>query len=173
MRRLLIFFFSSMLRVLYSLINKESHWIISIFLVFPLFLVFIYHQEEVFFYTSIGNYMRWTLRFLSFWIIIISLILISQQYKGIKLFVILYLIIILRSFLLFNEQRYFTFYVIFEVSVLPILLITLIRGRSSFRLEARMYLLWFTLSRALILFFCISSSHEKGIVGGFLFLRTS
>ena len=148
----MIFFLGSILRSIFSFWGKDNQWGVFFILVFPLLFLFIIYQEEVFFLESEIGCLNWSLRFLTFWTILIAIIILIQVRPGRKLFLTLYILILYSSFYLFNELNYFFFYVVFEIRVLPILLITFISGRSKFRLEAGLYLLIFTLFSALLLF---------------------
>ena len=94
------------------------------------------------------------LTFITLWLFFLCVLSVNFPLFSKKKF----LFILMRSliytiFVVFTTKEYFSFYLWFELGVIPILFIILMGRGSKSRLEAGLFLLIFTITSALILFF--------------------
>lgn len=151
-------------------------WICQIYL-FILFFFFIlkFSFNNLFIYIryTIGiDLLRFTLILLTIWIcglIIMARykILKTNYYKNLFLFIVLLLIISL--FLTFSCLNIFMFYIFFEIRIIPTLILILGWGYQPERIQAGIYLLFYTLLGSLPLLICIFFYYKEFNVLDFYF----
>nr|WFS78633.1 NADH dehydrogenase subunit 4 [Phyllozelus siccus siccus] len=102
---------------------------------------------------SVGNLfgvdaMSWGLILLSFWICALMILASSSVYfsaNRLKWFLILILLLLCALVCAFSSLSYFSYYFFFEVSLIPTLLLILGWGYQPERMQAGMYLMFYTL----------------------------
>uniref|UniRef100_A0AAU7YU01 NADH-ubiquinone oxidoreductase chain 4 n=1 Tax=Conchapelopia togamaculosa TaxID=3154050 RepID=A0AAU7YU01_9DIPT len=135
---------------------QKSFWMVQNFLFFIVFL-FIFNNFYTDFWSNISYYygadiLSYGLILLSFWICVL-MIMASENiyrinnYSNFFLFVILFLLMML--YLTFSTSNLFLFYLFFESSLIPTLFLILGWGYQPERLQAGMYLLFYTLLASL------------------------
>nr|YP_009687563.1 NADH dehydrogenase subunit 4 [Limonia phragmitidis]QDX14945.1 NADH dehydrogenase subunit 4 [Limonia phragmitidis] len=135
---------------------KKSYWMVQN-LMFLLSFLFIVYNFYGYYWMSISYYfgcdvISYGLILLSMWIC--SLMLMASEnvnrvkiFKNFFLFIILILLILL--FLTFSSMNLFMFYLFFESSLIPTLFLILGWGYQPERLQAGVYLLFYTLLASL------------------------
>nr|YP_009695048.1 NADH dehydrogenase subunit 4 [Emeia pseudosauteri]QEJ81586.1 NADH dehydrogenase subunit 4 [Emeia pseudosauteri] len=131
---------------------KNYFWIIQ-FLFFIMFYMFFLCFNFTFFYSSISylfgcDYLSYLMILLSIWICTLMImasgkIYIEKNYSDFFLFVVLMMLFSL--FMTFSSMNMFIFYIFFEVSLIPTLLLILGWGYQPERIQAGMYMLMYTL----------------------------
>nr|ALO77066.1 NADH deshydrogenase subunit 4 [Priacma serrata] len=140
----------------------KFYWIIQFFFFILSFFVII------FFYPSfwlISNKFFWGVDLLSSNLIILSMwigvlmLIASEKLFSMKnyynFFVLMVLFLLLFLFLSFSSMNFFMFYLFFEASLIPTLILVLGWGYQPERLQAGVYLLFYTLFASLPLLICI------------------
>nr|AOY39443.1 NADH dehydrogenase subunit 4 [Derodontidae sp. BMNH 899913] len=129
-----------------------SFWMIQ-FLWFFMFFMFMFNLSLNFFFLNLSNglgldLLSFSLICLSFWIC--SLMILSSQkiyfYKNWdSLFLLVILLLMISLFLTFSSLNMFMFYIFFEASLIPTLMLILGWGYQPERLQAGMYMMFYTL----------------------------
>nr|YP_010999354.1 NADH dehydrogenase subunit 4 [Cricotopus triannulatus]WPM93200.1 NADH dehydrogenase subunit 4 [Cricotopus triannulatus] len=141
---------------------KKSFWMVQNFL-FILFFMFIFFELFSNFYLSISYFLgmdliSFGLIILSIWICSLMLMSSEMLYKlnnYIEYFLFLILFLLLMLILTFSSMNLFLFYVFFESSLIPTLFLILGWGYQPERLQAGIYLLFYTLLASLPLLMSI------------------
>nr|WAX39124.1 NADH dehydrogenase subunit 4 [Anaplecta sp. 1 ZQW-2020] len=130
----------------------ESWWMVQVLIFVSVFLLF-FNVPYFFFSCSLSyffglDYLSFGMVLLSFWICGLMVlasesIFRSSIYSGYFLFVVVFLILML--YCSFSSVELFSFYFFFEGSLIPIFFIVLGWGYQPERLQAGMYLLFYTL----------------------------
>lgn len=162
--------------ILFFLISGNSNIKLEYILFFLFLLLGMFSSrleissENTFHFLFLGG-----LRFLTIWLFIIcimtSKLFIFKKKKNLNFLVSLLILILLITF---TTIEYFSFYLWFELGVIPILFVILWGRGSKSRLEAGLFLVFFTITRALLLFFCLfylqslgeGRSHNRFFNGG-------
>nr|AYQ19101.1 NADH dehydrogenase subunit 4 [Tenebrionidae sp. 1 ACP-2013] len=134
-------------------------WLILSFLFMIIFCTFSYFSNLS---IEIGvDLLSYVLILLSFWICTLMLMASSSIYlKNIwyGLFIFVVLVLMISLFITFGSLNLFVFYIFFEVSLIPTLILIVGWGYQPERLQAGVYLLFYTLLASLpmmiSLFFC-------------------
>nr|AML26361.1 NADH dehydrogenase subunit 4 [Erotylidae sp. BMNH 1274391] len=141
----------SLLMLMYLCFLNEF-WLIQ-FMFFIYFIIFIFKMSFLGFYSSISIFlgldlMSYFLILLSFWICGL-MIMASEKiyfYKNYSnVFLLVMLVLMLSLYLTFSSLNLFIFYLFFEVSLIPTLILIIGWGYQLERIEAGMYLLFYTL----------------------------
>nr|YP_010390394.1 NADH dehydrogenase subunit 4 [Ctenocephalides canis]UPV72715.1 NADH dehydrogenase subunit 4 [Ctenocephalides canis] len=135
---------------------KNCYWLVQTMLFMMLFIYMILGMKSMMIINMSLNFgydiMFYGLNLLSMWIIILMLmasILIYKNNYNLKLFLLLLVFLLLMLFLTFSSLNYFWFYFFFESSLIPTLLLILGWGYQPERLQAGMYLMFYTLFASL------------------------
>lgn len=139
-----------------------NYWIFTLILFFVSFL-FLIEGYIVFNVVGISSYfgcdvLRYGLIFLSFWICCLILLASSGIYLSSNFIIFfMFTLLILLSFLLFTfmRTRLFIFYLFFESSLIPTFFLILGWGYQPERVQAGIYLLFYTLFASLPLLLSI------------------
>nr|YP_010443344.1 NADH dehydrogenase subunit 4 [Sophrops subrugatus]UTE83872.1 NADH dehydrogenase subunit 4 [Sophrops subrugatus] len=113
---------------------------------------------------------------LSFWIC--SLMIMASEgiyYKNYypKLFLFMVLLLMFSLFMTFSSMNLFVFYIFFELSLLPVLILIMGWGYQPERLQAGMYLLFYTLLASLPMMVSIFYYYENFMTLDFFFFSDS
>nr|YP_009691895.1 NADH dehydrogenase subunit 4 [Pterolophia sp. ZJY-2019]QEG58701.1 NADH dehydrogenase subunit 4 [Pterolophia sp. ZJY-2019] len=158
----------------------SSYWLIQ-FLFFMLTFMFminfsfnsLFMNISYFFGSDLLSYM---LILLSFWICSL-MILASEKIFKLKnfseLFLFVILILLLSLYLAFSSMNLFLFYLFFEMSLIPTLILIIGWGYQPERLEAGVYLMFYTLLVSLPMMISIFYCYEKLNSLDFFFLKGS
>nr|YP_009073577.1 NADH dehydrogenase subunit 4 [Aeolesthes oenochrous]BAP59127.1 NADH dehydrogenase subunit 4 [Aeolesthes oenochrous] len=131
-------------------------WVVQfVFFVLSFFFLLSFSFNYMFMYMSCGlscDLLSFVLILLSFWIC--SLMILASEkifklnnYSNLFLFVMIFLLISL--YLTFSSLNMFVFYLFFEISLIPTLVLILGWGYQPERIEAGIYLLFYTLAVSL------------------------
>nr|QZI85401.1 NADH dehydrogenase subunit 4 [Limnophyes minimus] len=140
---------------------KNSYWMVQIMLFLMSFIFIMMNNFSNFFSSSYflgGDLISYGLIFLSVWIcalMIMSSELVNKNNNFKNYFLGLILFLLLMLFLTFSSVNLFLFYVFFESSLIPTLLLILGWGYQPERLQAGLYLLFYTLLASLPLLVAI------------------
>nr|WKU84155.1 NADH dehydrogenase subunit 4 [Serichlamys sp. ECU1] len=148
-----------MLKILFTLIGiffifkKKMYWMVQVTLFLFMFLLIINNMNVVEYWSMISYFwgidlLSYSMILLSVWICVLMLMASTMIYKMnnfINLFVINILILLLMLILTFSSMNLFMFYLFFESSLIPTLLLILGWGYQPERLQAGLYLLFYTL----------------------------
>nr|ALO70484.1 NADH deshydrogenase subunit 4 [Ctenisodes sp. 1 EF-2015] len=148
--------FLMMMVFMIPLVFYMNYWFM-LNLYFLIFFMFIFNFSSTSMFYSISNMFGMDL--LSYLMILLSLwicglmglasYLIYKKKMFYKLFLLLLLLLMLSLFLTFSSINLFMFYLFFEMSLIPMLLIILGWGYQPERLQAGVYLLFYTLLASL------------------------
>nr|YP_010158064.1 NADH dehydrogenase subunit 4 [Pygoluciola qingyu]QRG30011.1 NADH dehydrogenase subunit 4 [Pygoluciola qingyu] len=128
------------------------YWIIQ-FLFFMLFFIFFYNFSYSYFFCEISyffgsDYLTFYMILLSIWICLL-MIMASEKIYFLKnfsnFFSLVILFLLLSLFLTFCSMNMFIFYLFFEISLIPTLLLILGWGYQPERIQAGMYMFMYTL----------------------------
>nr|YP_009446009.1 NADH dehydrogenase subunit 4 [Episyrphus balteatus]ANW37019.1 NADH dehydrogenase subunit 4 [Episyrphus balteatus]UPX88754.1 NADH dehydrogenase subunit 4 [Episyrphus balteatus]UXF58133.1 NADH dehydrogenase subunit 4 [Episyrphus balteatus] len=148
-----------MLKILFMLIMMfpfcfmtNMFWMVQNMLFFMMFILIIYNYFTNYWmmisYFMGMDLLSYGMILLSFWICALMLMASYSvnKYKNYeKLFLLNFLVLLLMLFLTFSSMNMFLFYLFFECSLIPTLLLILGWGYQPERLQAGMYLLFYTL----------------------------
>nr|YP_009740701.1 NADH dehydrogenase subunit 4 [Euparatettix bimaculatus]QID03663.1 NADH dehydrogenase subunit 4 [Euparatettix bimaculatus] len=169
---MLMFIFSLLFMVPMALLN--SWWFMQ-FWFFFLSFIFIFFGDFSFFIINVGfgmgvDFFSWLMILLSFWICSL-MIMSSQSIKSFNYFSDLYMLVVLllmlSLYVSFSVINLFNFYLFFEFSLVPTLMLILGWGYQPERISASMYLIFYTVTASLPLLSCIL--WIEGYVGGLFY----
>nr|ALO77127.1 NADH deshydrogenase subunit 4 [Stilpnonotus mexicanus] len=155
-------------------------WLVQFVFFFMSFLFFSKFSFDCFF-LSISYFMgvdllSYLLILLSFWICLLMIlasekIYFNKNWSGLFLFVLIFLMLSL--YLTFGSLNLFIFYLFFEVSLIPTLILIVGWGYQPERLQAGIYLLFYTLFASLPMMISIFYCYSKNNSLDFYFLNYS
>nr|YP_009487740.1 NADH dehydrogenase subunit 4 [Anopheles gilesi]AWB98558.1 NADH dehydrogenase subunit 4 [Anopheles gilesi] len=153
--------FSIMFMIFMSFLNR-SYWMVQN-LIFLFMFIFMIKYSSLNYFTQISYFygmdmISYGLILLSFWICGLMLmasekIYLFNNYKNLFVFMIIFLLLML--ILTFSSMSMFMFYLFFEASLIPTLFLILGWGYQPERLQAGIYLLFYTLLASLPLLISI------------------
>nr|ALO76723.1 NADH deshydrogenase subunit 4 [Glischrochilus hortensis] len=134
----------------------NNFWLVTIiFLLYPFYFLKFFSFNYM--YMSISylfglDLLSFTLILLSFWICMLMFIASEKIFKlnnFFNLFMFVMIILMLSLYLTFSSLNFFVFYLFFEISLVPTLLLIIGWGYQPERIEAGVYLLFYTLFASL------------------------
>nr|YP_009178824.1 NADH dehydrogenase subunit 4 [Agasicles hygrophila]ALJ78619.1 NADH dehydrogenase subunit 4 [Agasicles hygrophila]ASO76775.1 NADH dehydrogenase subunit 4 [Agasicles hygrophila] len=143
------------LTLLIPVIYYLNFWVIQFFLFFMSFLFFFMYYNSCshsMSYLFGLDLLSFSLILLSYWISSLMILSSAVCYKNNyypKFFICVILTLLLSLVLTFSSLNLFVFYLFFEVSLIPTLILVLGWGYNPERLEAGLYLLFYTLLMSL------------------------
>ncbi len=175
-----------MIRFLFRLIFliplcfKKNFWLIQ-WLIFFFTFLFFFNYGRGLNYFSISNilgidFWSYSLILLRFWVCTLIILARGKLYKyGIysNLFLLVLIFLILSLYLVFSSLNIFIFYLFFEIRLVPVLLLIIGWGYQPERLEAGIYLLFYTLLISLPIIIIIFYLNEKFYCISFLLIDLS
>nr|YP_010586571.1 NADH dehydrogenase subunit 4 [Setodes brevicaudatus]UZZ44385.1 NADH dehydrogenase subunit 4 [Setodes brevicaudatus] len=134
----------------------NNYWLVSLFLIFFFFLI-LFKSINLFHFIDLSNILgmdliSYMLILLSVWVVILIYMASSMfYYLNYKLnyFTLNLIILLMFLFLTFSSMNMFLFYIFFECSLIPMLLMVFGWGYQSERFEASLYMLFYTLFASL------------------------
>nr|APX40923.1 NADH dehydrogenase subunit 4 [Phyllotreta cruciferae] len=145
-----------MFMLLFLIPLNFSYWLFQAFL-FMFMLIFMISSVNSYFWCNLSYYfgmdlLSYSLIILSCWICSLMILASEKLYKynnfvGLFIFMIFFLILVL--FLTFSSMNLFMFYLFFEVSLIPTLILIMGWGYQPERLEAGIYMLFYTMLMSL------------------------
>nr|YP_010262128.1 NADH dehydrogenase subunit 4 [Esanthelphusa dugasti]UIB42735.1 NADH dehydrogenase subunit 4 [Esanthelphusa dugasti] len=109
-------------------------------------------------YTVSMDYLSYVMIYLSIWIMILVL-LASEKVKSLEnfssSFIMVNLILLISLMITFSSMDYLMFYISFEMSLIPTLILILGWGYQPERIQAGVYMLFYTLTLSLPLLMCL------------------
>nr|YP_009050461.1 NADH dehydrogenase subunit 4 [Monochamus alternatus]YP_009913600.1 NADH dehydrogenase subunit 4 [Monochamus alternatus alternatus]AIG22815.1 NADH dehydrogenase subunit 4 [Monochamus alternatus]QLM01486.1 NADH dehydrogenase subunit 4 [Monochamus alternatus alternatus]QWM97280.1 NADH dehydrogenase subunit 4 [Monochamus alternatus] len=172
-----------MMKFLFSLIMLiplcfiSEFWLMQ-FMFFILSFLFFFNISMSYLWTNISNFLgndllSFSLILLSFWIC--SLMILSSEkifklnnFSNLFLFIMVNLMLAL--YLAFSSMNLFIFYLFFEISLIPTLILIIGWGYQPERIEAGIYLLFYTLMVSLPMMISIFYYYEKFFSLDFYFM---
>nr|YP_010350431.1 NADH dehydrogenase subunit 4 [Chagasia sp. 1 SJ-2020]UOK09912.1 NADH dehydrogenase subunit 4 [Chagasia sp. 1 SJ-2020] len=156
---------------MFFFLNKKMYWMVQN-LIFLMFFIFMLNINSMNYFMNISYYfgvdlISYGLILLSFWICGLMLmasekVYYSNNYTILFIFMILFLLLML--LLTFSSMSMFMFYLFFEASLIPTLFLILGWGYQPERLQAGIYLLFYTLFASLPLlvsiFYLLNTSNS-------------
>nr|YP_008854780.1 NADH dehydrogenase subunit 4 [Diabrotica barberi]AHA51729.1 NADH dehydrogenase subunit 4 [Diabrotica barberi] len=156
---------------------KKNFWLIQWLMFFITFLFFFNYSSGLT-YFSISNilgidFWSYSLILLSFWVCTLMILASGKLYKYSiysNLFLLVLIFLMLSLYLVFSSLNIFIFYLFFEISLVPVLLLIVGWGYQPERLEAGIYLLFYTLLMSLPMMIIIFYLSEKFYCVSFLLM---
>nr|YP_009776031.1 NADH dehydrogenase subunit 4 [Aulacophora indica]QAY81972.1 NADH dehydrogenase subunit 4 [Aulacophora indica]QJA26356.1 NADH dehydrogenase subunit 4 [Aulacophora indica] len=171
------FLFSLLMLIPLSFLNKFwlVQWMMFIFSYFYIFnySAFILGYYNISFFLGL-DILSFSLILLSYWICSLMILASKNLYKNnnyYSLFLVVLLILMLSLFMTFSSLNLFIFYLFFEISLIPTLILIIGWGYQPERLEAGVYLLFYTLFMSLPMMVMIFYLSEKLNYLEFMFLN--
>nr|APX40949.1 NADH dehydrogenase subunit 4 [Galeruca luctuosa] len=157
---------------------KNCFWLIQ-WLFFLLSFFFIFNYSGFYQIFSISyilgiDMLSYSLILLSFWICSLMILASMKLYinnEYYKLFMLILIILLMSLFLTFSSLNMFIFYLFFEISLIPTLILIMGWGYQPERLEAGIYLLFYTLLMSLPMMIMIFYLSEKFYLVSFSYLN--
>nr|UJI65682.1 NADH dehydrogenase subunit 4 [Basilia ansifera] len=144
-----IFFYIFMLLMIF---NKKNYWMVCLYLMFMFFnmmvLLNINSFSTMISYSFSLDSISYMFIYLSVWVIILMMMASSKIYENndyLMLFLMNLLFLLIFLFFSFLSMSLMMFYLFFESSLIPTLLLILGWGYQPERIQAGMYLLFYTL----------------------------
>nr|YP_010950971.1 NADH dehydrogenase subunit 4 [Thienemanniella curva]WML69312.1 NADH dehydrogenase subunit 4 [Thienemanniella curva] len=158
---MLKFLFMMMFMIPLSLM-KKNFWVVQN-LIFFMFFMMVFFMNYNYYFSKIsyflgGDLLSYGLVLLTFWITSLMIMSSSSVFyfnKNISYFLFLLIFLMLFLYLSFFSLNIFLFYLFFESSLIPTLFLILGWGYQPERLQAGIYLLFYTLFASLPLLFSI------------------
>nr|APX40871.1 NADH dehydrogenase subunit 4 [Phyllotreta foudrasi] len=133
-----------------------SFWFYPMFLFYFMFF-FMFSNLNLFYWCNLSYFMgldvlSYSLIILSCWICSLMILASEKLYKlnnFVSLFIFMVLSLVLVLFLTFSSMNLFMFYLFFEVSLIPTLILIMGWGYQPERLEAGIYMLFYTMLMSL------------------------
>nr|ALO76954.1 NADH deshydrogenase subunit 4 [Fleutiauxia armata] len=140
--------------------------------------LFLYNYSGLFYWFKISSFLgmdllSFTLILLSYWICSLMILASSKLYKTndyYSLFLVVVVFLMFSLFMTFSSLSMFMFYLFFEISLIPTLILILGWGYQPERLEAGVYLLFYTLFMSLPMMIMIFYLSESYNLMSFMFL---
>nr|APX40676.1 NADH dehydrogenase subunit 4 [Cryptocephalus aureolus] len=148
-------------------VSFVNYWLVCAFLFLLSFLFMMFINVDWFFghisYSLGCDFLSYLMVILSFWICVLMILasvkLLKLNFYS-ELFSFIVLILLLSLLITFYSLNMFLFYLFFEISLIPTLLLIVGWGYQPERLEAGLYLLFYTLlfslPMMLVIFYCYS-----------------
>nr|ARH53995.1 NADH dehydrogenase subunit 4 [Phyllobrotica quadrimaculata] len=170
------FLFSLILLIPLSL--HQNYWLIQ-WLMFLFSFMFMYNFSGSFFFYNISNFLgldflSFSLILLTYWICSLMILASVKLYMNknyYKLFLMVLLFLFFSLFMTFSSMNLFMFYLFFEISLVPVLMLIIGWGYQPERLEAGVYLLFYTLLMSLPMMIMIFYMSEKLNIMNFMFMN--
>nr|WVD73143.1 NADH dehydrogenase subunit 4 [Monolepta bicavipennis] len=169
------FMFALFMLIPLGLLNK--FWLVQ-WLMFILSFLFLFNYTSFYFNFQLSYFLgmdmlSYSLILLSFWICSLmilasSKLLNNKDYSNLFLMVLIFLMFAL--FMTFSSLNLFMFYLFFEISLIPTLMLIIGWGYQPERLDAGIYLLFYTLLMSLPMMIIIFYLSEKYFLVSFMFL---
>nr|YP_009369713.1 NADH dehydrogenase subunit 4 [Pseudophyllus titan]ARO46873.1 NADH dehydrogenase subunit 4 [Pseudophyllus titan] len=136
--------------------SSNGWWLVQSFfffmvLIMMLDVVFMWDFCKISYYIGVDS-LSWGLILLSIWICALMIVASSSVYQGefyYNLFLLLIIFLLMMLMGTFSSLSYFSFYLFFESSLIPTLFLILGWGYQPERLEAGVYLMFYTLFASL------------------------
>nr|APX39844.1 NADH dehydrogenase subunit 4 [Leptomona erythrocephala] len=169
------FLFSLLLLIPISLLNK--FWLIQWFM-FLLSFLFLFSYSSFNFNFQLGYFLgldmlSYSLIMLSFWICSLMILASSKLFKindYSYLFLVVLVFLMFSLYMTFSSLNLFMFYLFFEISLIPTLMLIIGWGYQPERLDAGIYLLFYTLLMSLPMMIIIFYLSEKFYLNNFMSL---
>nr|WCL18779.1 NADH dehydrogenase subunit 4 [Phthiridium sp. A GC-2023a] len=164
MMKLLLF----IMYLFFLIFNKKNFWMVYIYLMLLMFYLMvsmnIYSFSSMISYSFSVDSISFMFVYLSVWILILMFLASNKIYENNEYLIlflfnlVLLLLLLLLSFLSMSLMK---FYLFFEGSLVPTLLLILGWGYQSERIQAGMYMLFYTLIMSMPMLFGIMYIYEK------------
>nr|QAY81998.1 NADH dehydrogenase subunit 4 [Apophylia sp. REN-2018] len=153
-------------------------WLIQWFLFF-ISLLLLFNYSGFIFYFNLSYFLgmdllSYSLILLSFWIcslMILASVKLLKTYDYYSLFLVVLIFLLLSLYITFASLNIFIFYLFFEISLIPTLILIIGWGYQPERLEAGVYLLFYTLFMSLPMMVMIFYLSENFYLMSFMFLK--
>nr|APX39499.1 NADH dehydrogenase subunit 4 [Calomicrus circumfusus] len=170
------FMFGLLMLIPVGFLNK--FWLVQWFMFFFSFL-FLFNYSGFYLYFQLSYFLgmdvlSYSLILLSFWICSLMIMASMKLFKDKNysfLFLIVLILLMFSLYMMFSSMNLFMFYLFFEISLIPTLMLIIGWGYQPERLEAGIYLLFYTLLMSLPMMIIIFYLSEKFYLINFLFLN--
>nr|YP_010875352.1 NADH dehydrogenase subunit 4 [Nycteribia allotopa]WGW15006.1 NADH dehydrogenase subunit 4 [Nycteribia allotopa] len=148
--------------LMFLIFNKKNYWMVFIYLMLLMFYLMIF--MNIYSFSSMISYsfsidnISYMFIYLSIWILILMFLASNKVYENneyLMMFLFNLLILLLMLLLSFMSMSLMKFYLFFEGSLIPTLFLILGWGYQSERVQAGMYLLFYTLIMSMPMLFGI------------------
>nr|ALO71218.1 NADH deshydrogenase subunit 4 [Trapezodirus sp. 1 EF-2015] len=141
---------------------KKSFWL-NQYMYFIISILFLINFSFNYMFMKIGYFLgmdllSFMLILLSFWICSLMILASEKLYKNLyfyNFFLFIILLLMMSLFLTFSSLNLFIFYMFFEMSLIPTLILIIGWGYQPERIQAGMYLLFYTMLASLPMLFSI------------------
>nr|AML26111.1 NADH dehydrogenase subunit 4 [Curculionidae sp. BMNH 1274272] len=158
----------------------SNFWFILIFLSGLMFLYFLknfsFNYEMLALSYDLGvDLLTFVMVFLSFWICFLMVLASENLFKENfywQMFLLMVMVLLISLYITFSSLNFFFFYLFFEVSLIPTLFLIIGWGGQPERLQAGMYLLFYTLLVSLPLMVSLFFLYQKFSTLNFYFFNS-
>nr|AYW52202.1 NADH dehydrogenase subunit 4 [Galerucinae sp. 5 ACP-2013] len=169
------FMFSLLMLIPLSFMNK--FWLVQ-WLMFLLTFMFLFSYSSFYYNFQLSYFLgmdmlSYSLILLSFWICSLMILASGKLFKNKDysyLFLVVLIFLMFSLFMTFSSMNLFVFYLFFEISLIPTLMLIIGWGYQPERLDAGIYLLFYTLLMSLPMMIIIFYLSEKFYLTSFIFL---
>nr|WVD73182.1 NADH dehydrogenase subunit 4 [Monolepta pallidula] len=169
------FMFSLLMLIPLSFLNK--FWLVQWFM-FLLSFLFLFSYSSFYFSFQLSYFLgmdmlSYSLILLSFWICSLMILASGKLFKNkdySHLFLMVLIFLMFSLYMTFSSLNLFIFYLFFEISLIPTLMLIIGWGYQPERLDAGIYLLFYTLFMSLPMMIIIFYLSEKFYLTNFMFL---
>nr|WIL79831.1 NADH dehydrogenase subunit 4 [Clerus klapperichi] len=167
-----------MMLFMIPLIFIMNYWMM-LFLFSLLTLIFMMKVSMNFMFINISNILGYDLLsflliLLSFWICMLMILASSKLYKNninSEYFLFVNMILTIILYLVFSSMNLFIFYLFFEFSLIPVLLMIMGWGYQPERIQAGVYLMFYTLFASLPMMISIFYLYNKSLSLEFFYIQ--
>nr|ALO76979.1 NADH deshydrogenase subunit 4 [Malachiinae sp. GENSP01] len=148
-----------------------NFWMISLYF-FMGSLIYMLNISMSYSFINLSYFIGWdnlsySLILLSFWICMLMMLASEKLFKlnnYWKLFSLMNLLLLISLYLVFSSLNIFIFYLFFEVSLIPLLMLIIGWGYQPERIQAGMYLFFYTLMASLPMMIFIFYLYENSLI---------
>nr|AYR05259.1 NADH dehydrogenase subunit 4 [Coleoptera sp. ACP-2013] len=148
---------------------NENYWLMQFFF-FMITFIFMLNLSMSYLFINLSysfgiDLLSFSLMFLSFWVCSLMILASEKLFKSnyyYNLFLMMMILLLISLLMTFSSMDLFIFYLFFEISLIPTLIFIIGWGYQPERVEAGMYLLFYTMLASLpmlvSIFYCYSNS---------------
>nr|QTT57975.1 NADH dehydrogenase subunit 4 [Plectrocnemia sp. 1 YW-2021a] len=145
---MLMMYFYLIMLIIYMMLNFNLIFIMNMFFFFFFFLLLFNNMSMLMFNVSLSfglDFCSYGLILLSTWICLLNMMVSLNYFNFNNFYMLNNLILLFILILMFSNLNLFYFYIMFESSLFPIILMIMGWGNQTDRIQAGIYLLFYTL----------------------------